>query len=52
MSRIPLVEPEHASAEVRALSHNPRLSSRYRELASLRASQLNSCHSGQRIHGF
>lgn len=79
MPRIPLVEPEHASAEVRtlyesfsgadlpvlnvmklfgnnvdllaglthiagALYHHPRLSPRYRELAYLRASQLNSCH--------
>jgi alkylhydroperoxidase family enzyme len=79
MSRIPLVEPEHASEAVRALydsvsgpdrpvlnvmklfgNHadflaaltyiaralyvNPRLSPRYRELAYLRASQLNSCH--------
>ena len=79
MPRIPLVEPEHASAEVRALYESfsgdglpvlnvmklfgnnvdflaglthiagalyqhPRLSPRYRELAYLRASQLNSCH--------
>jgi len=79
MSRIPLVEPEHASPEVRALYdrfsgdglpvmnvmklfgnnvdfltalthiaralyHYPHLSPRYRELAYLRASQLNSCH--------
>jgi len=79
MSRIPLIEPEHASPEVRtlyesfaapgapvlnvmklfgnnvdflaalthiarALYHHPRLSPRYRELAYLRASQLNSCH--------
>jgi len=79
MPRIPLVEPEHASPEVRALydsfsgsdlpvlnvmklfgnnasflaglTHmagalygSPRLSPRYRELAYLRASQLNSCH--------
>jgi alkylhydroperoxidase family enzyme len=80
MSRIPLVEPEHAPAEVRALYESlsggtdlpvmnvmklfgnnvdlltalthlagalyqrPRLSPRYRELAYLRASQLNSCH--------
>lgn len=79
MSRIPLVEPENASQEVRALYHsfsgpdlpvrnvmklfgnhtgflaglthlgralyhNPQLSPRYRELAYLRASQLNSCH--------
>jgi alkylhydroperoxidase family enzyme len=79
MSRIPLVEPGDAPAEVRALyesfpqtggplmnvtklfgnhpdllaalthlaralySH-PHLSPRYRELAYLRASQLNSCH--------
>ena len=79
MSRIPLVEPEHASPEVRALYerfagpnlpvlnvmklfgnhtdllagltsigtalyHDPQLAPRYRELAYLRASQLNSCH--------
>ena len=79
MSRIPLVEPEHASPEVRALYESfsadglpvmnvmklfgnnvdllaalthiaralyqtPHLSPRYRELAYLRASQLNSCH--------
>jgi alkylhydroperoxidase family enzyme len=79
MSRIPLVEPETASAEVRALYESfagsdlpvmnvmklfgnnadflaalihivsalyktPHLSPRYRELAYLRASQLNSCH--------
>jgi alkylhydroperoxidase family enzyme len=79
MSRIPLVEPEHAPAEVRALYESfagadlpimnvmklfgnnvdlltalthlagalyqrPHLSPRYRELAYLRASQLNSCH--------
>ena len=79
MPRIPLVEPEHASEEVRALYdsfsgpdlpvlnvmklfgnhagflaglthigralyHNPHLPPRYRELAYLRASQLNSCH--------
>ena len=79
MPRIPLVEPEHASAEVRALYESfagadlpvmnvmklfgnnvdflaalvhiasalyqrPHLSPRYRELAYLRASQLNSCH--------
>jgi alkylhydroperoxidase family enzyme len=77
--RIPLVEPEHASPEVRALYerfagpdgpvqnvlklfgnhpeflaglthiggalyHTPHLAPRYRELAYLRASQLNSCH--------
>jgi len=79
MPRIPLVEPETASAEVRALYESfsgpdvpvmnvmklfgnnveflaalthianalyktPQLSPRYRELAYLRASQLNSCH--------
>lgn len=79
MPRIPLVEPEQASAEVRALYESfsgsdlpvmnvmklfgnnvdflaglthiarglyqhPHLSPRYRELAYLRASQLNSCH--------
>ena len=79
MPRIPLVEPEQASAEVRALYerisgpglpllnvmklfgnhagflaalthiadalyNTPHLSPRYRELAYLRASQLNSCH--------
>jgi alkylhydroperoxidase family enzyme len=79
MPRIPLVEPEQASEEVRALYtsfagadtpvlnvmklfgnhagflaglthiggalyHNPRLSPRLRELAYLRASQVNSCH--------
>ena len=79
MPRIPLVEPEDASEEVRALYdsfagpempvlnvmklfgnhtgflaglthigralyHHPRLSPRYRELAYLRASQLNACH--------
>lgn len=79
MPRIPLVDPEHASAEVRALYESfsapdlpvlnvmklfgnnvdflaalthivntlyksPRWSPRYRELAYLRASQLNSCH--------
>lgn len=79
MSRIPLVEPEQASEEVRALyrsfagadlpvmnvmklfgnnvnflaglTHIARglyqdghLSPRHRELAYLRASQLNSCH--------
>ena len=79
MSRIPLVEPEQASEEVRALYekisgpgmpllnvmklfgnqphflaalthiaqtlyNKPHLSPRYRELAYLRASQLNSCH--------
>jgi alkylhydroperoxidase family enzyme len=79
MPRIPLIEPETASEEVRtlyesfsspdlpvlnvmklfgnhasflaALTHiagalyqHPRLSPRYRELAYLRASQLNSCH--------
>jgi alkylhydroperoxidase family enzyme len=79
MPRIPLIEPEDASPEVRALydrflnnnvpllnvtklfgNHpdflaglvhiagalysNPQLSPRYRELAYLRASQLNSCH--------
>lgn len=79
MPRIPLVEPENASAEVRALydslqsqgmpllnvmkifaNHadflaamvhfsrplygNPHLAPRYRELAYLRSSQLNSCH--------
>ena len=79
MSRIPLVEPEHATPEVRALYerfagpnlpvlnvmklfgnhadflagltaigsalyHDPHLAPRYRELAYLRASQLNSCH--------
>lgn len=79
MPRIPLVEPEHASPEVRALYerfagpnlpvlnvmklfgnhtdllaglthiggalyNDPQLAPRYRELAYLRASQLNSCH--------
>lgn len=79
MPRIPLVEPEQASDEIRALytsfsgpdlpvlnviklfgnhagllaglTHigralyqNPRLSPRLRELAYLRASQVNSCH--------
>ena len=79
MPRIPLVEPETASNEVRALYESfagadlpvmnviklfgnnvdflaalvhiasalyksPDLSPRYRELAYLRASQLNSCH--------
>jgi alkylhydroperoxidase family enzyme len=80
MSRIPLVEPENASPEVRDLyreiaaegmdilnvlkmfgnnqhflagmlqmiralySDRSKLSPRYRELAYLRASQLNSCH--------
>jgi hypothetical protein len=79
VSRIPLVEPENASPEVRALyakleeggfevmnvmkmfanNHHflaglyafasglyfhGKLSPRYRELAYLRASQLNSCH--------
>ena len=79
MPRIPLVEPENASEEVRALYnsfsgpdlpvlnvmklfgnhagflagltqmgralyHSPHLSPRHRELAYLRASQLNSCH--------
>lgn len=79
MPRIPLVEREHASEEVRALYesfaetgspvlnvmklfgnhadflaalvriagalyHTPHLSPRHRELAYLRASQLNSCH--------
>ncbi len=80
MSRIPLVEPEHASPEVKAIydeiagsglplynvmkmfannqhflgallnmvrglySENSKLSPRLRELAYLRASQLNSCH--------
>jgi alkylhydroperoxidase family enzyme len=79
MPRIPLVEPKHASAAVRALYESfsgpdvpvlnvmklfgnnvdflaalariaralyqqPHLSPRYRELAYLRASQLNSSH--------
>ena len=79
MARIPLVEPENAPTEVRAVydkfeaegfeilnvmkmfanNHhfiagmyefvsgiyiNAKLSPRYRELAYLRASQLNSCH--------
>ena len=79
MARIPLMEPEHASPEVRALYGemesigfplfnvfkvfgnnagllagmiqiakalygNPQLSPRLRELAYLRASQLNACH--------
>jgi len=79
MPRIPFVEPEDASPEVRALYesftgpnlpvlnvmklfgnhagllgvlthtvgtlyHDPKLAPRYRELAYLRASQLNSCH--------
>ena len=79
MPRIPLVEPETASTDIRALYesfsepdvpvmnvmklfgnnvdflaalvhmgralyHHPHLSPRYRELAYLRASQLNSCH--------
>ena len=79
MPRIPLVEPEQASPEVRALYerlagpdlpvlnvmklfgnqpdllaglthiggalyNDPHLAPRYRELAYLRASQLNSCH--------
>lgn len=79
MSRIPLMEPENAPAEVRAIyekmragggevfnvmkmfGNNPhfleamyhliegiyrdaKLAPRYRELAYLRASQLNSCH--------
>lgn len=79
MSRIPLIEREQASSEVReiydrmeglgfsllnviklwannagaaagfcriaeALYGEPALSPRYRELAYLRASQLNSCH--------
>ena len=79
MPRIPLVEPEQASPEVRALYerlsgpdlpvlnvmklfgnhtdllaglthiggalyNDPHLTPRYRELAYLRASQLNSCH--------
>ena len=79
MARIPLIEPEHANADVRkaydqmqtigipvlnvtklfannanfltgftqmaqALYLNPALSPRYRELAYLRASQVNLCH--------
>lgn len=79
MSRIPLVEPENAPPDVRALFDEiqalgqpvlnvmkmfgnhaallsclvqgvkavyaaPHLAPRYRELAYLRASQLNSCH--------
>ncbi|MBI2802924.1 MAG: carboxymuconolactone decarboxylase family protein [Gammaproteobacteria bacterium] len=79
MARIPLIEPEQASADVRAaygemesigfpvlnvtklfannpkflngltqmalaLYQNPVLSPRYRELAYLRASQVNVCH--------
>ncbi len=80
MSRIPLVESEHASPEVRAVynqlegwgmsvlnvmklfandanflagfaqifqplyGNTPQLAPRYRELAYLRAAQLNSCH--------
>ena len=79
MSRIPLVEPENASPEVREIYHkyeadgfrifnvmkmfanktdfiaglynfthglysDAKLSPRYRELAYLRASQINACH--------
>ena len=79
MPRIPLVEPEQASPEVRelyerlsgpdlpvlnvmklfanhtdllaglthigsALYNDPKINPRHRELAYLRASQLNSCH--------
>ena len=79
MARIPLIEPDNASPEVRAqyqqmqdigfpmfnvfkvfgnnagilgglisiaktLYGNPRLAPRYRELAYLRASQINACH--------
>ena len=79
MARIPLIEPEQASPEVRAvyddlkswnvplmnvvklfanhegflkgfyemfqpLYRNPQIQPRYRELAYLRASQVNGCH--------
>ncbi len=79
MARIPLIDPAHASPEVRAsfnaleaigfpifnvmklfatnptvlagftkiaeaLYHHPKVAPRYRELAYLRTSQINSCH--------